>query len=66
MESAPEYPGCGIEIEERDTLEQAVALAHERAQPGDIVTLSPACASFDSYPNFMVKGRAYKELVQKL
>lgn len=66
VESAPEYPGCGIEIEERDTLEQAVALAHERAQPGEIVTLSPACASFDAYPNFMVKGRAYKELVQKL
>lgn len=66
VESAPEYPGCGLEIQQRDTLEQAVALAHERARPGDIVTLSPACASFDAYPNFMAKGRAYKELVRKL
>ncbi len=66
VESAPEYPGCGIEIQECETLEQAVALASRRARPGDIVTLSPACASFDAYPNFMAKGRAYKEMVQRL
>ena len=36
------------------------------AVPGDTVTLSPACASFDAYPNFVVRGRHYKELVNKL
>ena len=40
------------------------AAAH--AQPGDIVSLSPACAAFDLYPNFEVRGRHYKELVNGL
>ncbi len=45
---------------------EAVALAHERAQSGDIVTLSPACASFDAYPNFAARGKHFKELVNEL
>ncbi len=46
--------------------EEAVKVAHELAVPGDIVALSPACASFDAYPNFVARGRHFKELVNKL
>ena len=47
-------------------MEQSVHMAYEEAKPGDIVSLSPACASFDCYPNFEVRGRHYKELVNAL
>ena len=36
------------------------------AESGDIVTLSPACASFDAFPNFVARGNYFKELVNKL
>lgn len=49
-----------------DNLEEAVSAAHKAAQPGDIVTLSPACASFDAFPNFVARGNYFKELVNKL
>ena len=48
------------------TMEEAVAAARENAGKGDIVTLSPACASFDKYPNFEVRGSHYKGLVKAL
>jgi UDP-N-acetylmuramoylalanine--D-glutamate ligase len=48
------------------TLDEAVKLAAERAQEGDVVTLSPACAAFDQFPNFMVRGRYFKDLVNAL
>ncbi|MGI5965396.1 UDP-N-acetylmuramoyl-L-alanine--D-glutamate ligase [Anaerotruncus rubiinfantis] len=47
-------------------LEDAVRIAHEKAAEGDIVSLSPACASFDAYPNFEARGRHFKELVKAL
>ncbi|MBR7146334.1 MAG: UDP-N-acetylmuramoyl-L-alanine--D-glutamate ligase [Oscillospiraceae bacterium] len=49
-----------------DSLEEAVGIANERAESGDIVTLSPACAAFDKFPNFMVRGETYKKLVNAL
>ena len=49
-----------------NNVEEAVMVAHEMAVPGDIVALSPACASFDAYPNFVARGRHFKELVAKL
>lgn len=49
-----------------DTLAEAVALARENAVSGDVVTLSPACAAFDQFKNFMVRGQAYKEFVMAL
>ena len=45
---------------------EAVEKAHASAKSGDIVTLSPACASFDKYPNFAARGNHFKELVNKL
>ncbi|MBO4432876.1 MAG: UDP-N-acetylmuramoyl-L-alanine--D-glutamate ligase [Clostridia bacterium] len=49
-----------------ENLEEAVSLARENAEAGDIVTLSPACASFDAFPNFVARGNYFKELVNKL
>lgn len=48
------------------TFEDAVLKAHQVAESGDIVALSPACASFDLFKNFMVRGNYFKELVNKL
>ena len=47
-------------------LADAVAAAAKHAELGDIVTLSPACAAFDQFKNFMVRGRAFKEIVMGL
>jgi UDP-N-acetylmuramoylalanine--D-glutamate ligase len=40
-----------------------VALAREAAVSGEIVLLSPACASFDQYPNFEARGDHFRALV---
>ena len=45
---------------------EAVQLAHEKAVSGDIVALSPGCASFDAFPNFAARGNYFKEVVNKL
>ena len=47
-------------------LKEAVELAAKGAQSGDVVTLSPACASFDAFVNFAARGNYFKELVNKL
>lgn len=49
-----------------NSLEEAVIKAKEIAKEGDIITLSPACASFDMFPNFAVRGNKFKEIVNCL
>jgi len=49
-----------------DNLLAAVELAHQQAQPGDIVLLSPACASFDMFANFEERGRVFTAAVEAL
>ncbi len=44
----------------------AVAATAGLAEPGDVVLLSPACTSFDHYPNFEARGRHFKQLVAQL
>ena len=51
---------------ERVGITEAVAAARDIAQSGDVVSLSPACASFDMYPNFEARGRHFKTLVNAL
>lgn len=46
------------------TMEEAVALAAGLAQPGDDVVLSPACASFDWYPGYAVRGDHFQAVVR--
>lgn len=48
------------------SMEEAVKLAKDAAQKGDVVLLSPACASFDMFDNYEHRGRVFKELVNKL
>ena len=50
-------------IEPTGTLEAAVRRAAELAQPGDIVVLAPACASFDQFENYEHRGRVFKQAV---
>lgn len=57
---------CNLNIIMADTFEEAVNKARTNAEAGDIITLSPACASFDMFPNFEAKGNAYKDIVLKL
>ena len=63
---APGYEEGEPEILRVENMEQAVQAAYKRAKTGDIVTLSPACASFDAYPNFEARGEHFKKLVQAL
>lgn len=44
----------------------AVMKAHENAQNGDVVLLSPACASFDAFKNFAERGQRFKDIVNNL
>ncbi|MFT8352746.1 UDP-N-acetylmuramoyl-L-alanine--D-glutamate ligase [Clostridium saccharoperbutylacetonicum] len=55
-----------INIKTVETMEDAVKEARSVAKYGDIVTLSPACASFDMYPNFMIRGNTFKTIVNAL
>jgi UDP-N-acetylmuramoylalanine--D-glutamate ligase len=48
------------------TIEAAVKQASSIAQPGDVVLLAPACASFDQFQNYEHRGRVFKELVGQL
>ncbi len=49
-----------------DSLDAAVRAAAEAAQPGDLVLLSPACASLDMFRNFEERGRLFAEAVRRL
>ncbi len=55
-----------IPIIVEESLEGAVCKAKDFAKKGDVVTLSPACASFDMFPNFEARGNKFKELVKSL
>jgi UDP-N-acetylmuramoylalanine--D-glutamate ligase len=48
------------------SMEEAVRIAHRVAKPGDIVLLSPACASFDWYNSYQERGEAFIRAVQAL
>ncbi len=51
---------------EAATLREAVDLAAQEALPGDVVLLSPACASFDMFADYQDRGRQYKALIHAL
>ena len=55
----PEITDCGH-------FEAAVRAAAAAAEPGDIVLMSPASASFDEFKNFMVRGNFFKSIVKEL
>ena len=52
--------------EESDSLEDAVHKAKEKADKGDVVLLSPACASFDMFTDYIDRGNQFKSIVKNL
>ncbi len=66
VRSVKEYHEDILPIQFVSDLEEAVQLAHKLAVSGDIVLLSPACASFDMFKDFETRGEQFKELVQGL
>lgn len=66
VKKAPGYTEGSPKIVRVTTLEEAVDAARAAAQKGDIVTLSPACASFDMFKNFETRGEVFKEIVNSL
>lgn len=64
--TAPGYDPAQLPIYDGLDFGGALAKAHAIAQPGDVVILSPASASFDQFKNFMVRGNTFKELVRQL
>jgi UDP-N-acetylmuramoylalanine--D-glutamate ligase len=56
----------GAEIVHAETLENALRKANAVAEPGDVVLLAPACASFDQFKNYEQRGQVFKETVRGL
>ncbi len=55
-----------VEVVHAETLENALRQANALAQPGDVVLLAPACASFDQFKNYEERGTVFKEIVKGL
>ena len=53
-------------IEFVNSLSEAVQLANQLSESGDVVLLSPACASYDMFDNFQHRGREFCRLVQRI
>jgi UDP-N-acetylmuramoylalanine--D-glutamate ligase len=56
----------GPEVVHTETLENAIRKANSVAQPGDVVLLAPACASFDQFKSYEHRGKVFKEIVRGL
>ena len=63
---AEDLADTGVELVRCGDLERAVREAAARAQPGEVVLLSPACASFDQYRDFEERGEHFRALVREL
>ena len=66
VEAAPDFAEGRPVIKEYTDFKEAVLAAHGAAESGDVVILSPACASFDQFRNFMERGNTFKHIVLEL
>jgi len=57
---------AGVPVEDAESMDEAVRRAREAARAGDVVLLSPACASFDMFRNFEHRGDVFKAVVRAL
>jgi UDP-N-acetylmuramoylalanine--D-glutamate ligase len=57
---------AGVQLHRCEGLEDAVRRAAAAAKPGEVVLLSPACASFDAFDNFEQRGERFREIVEGL
>jgi len=55
-----------VKVELKGTIEDCIHAANKEAREGEIVLLSPACASFDMFDNFEHRGKVFKEAVNKI
>lgn len=55
-----------LDIEETTSMKKAIAMASDSAEEGDVVLLSPACASFDRFKNYEHRGDCFKKAVNAL
>jgi UDP-N-acetylmuramoylalanine--D-glutamate ligase len=58
--------GSHVQVAKANSMEEAVHSAAKLAARGDVVLLSPACASFDWFENYEHRGRVFKEIVNRL
>jgi UDP-N-acetylmuramoylalanine--D-glutamate ligase len=65
-ELAAALGGAGVTYVRAGTLDRAVQAAARDARPGDVVLLSPACASYDQYENFEERGEDFRRIVRTL
>ena len=54
------------QFDESDSLDEAVRLAKNKAEKGDVVLLSPACASFDMFEDYIDRGNQFKSIIKTL
>jgi len=66
IRSVLEEHAAGVPLLEAHTLEQAVSIAAGQAESGDAVVLSPACASFDMFRNYVHRGEVFADAVREL
>ncbi len=57
---------CGIPCKVLNTLKEATEQAYNLSNPGDVVLLSPACASWDQFDNFEIRGNEFKSVVKDI
>ena len=63
----PKKPGQAIRSVVRcATLQEAIKIAHNQAEPGDVVLLSPGCTSYDAFKDFEERGQAFRQWVSEL
>ena len=65
-ELAEALVSAGVTFTYSGDLPQAIRDAFGDAEPGDVVLLSPACASFDQFENFEERGARFRDLVEAL
>lgn len=57
----PDFPMTHV-----SSIEESVSIASKKAEAGEVVLLSPACASYDMFNNYQERGKLFKDLVEKL